>query len=63
MTGPSLVAVKDYRLCRRNSDEDLFTNEENGIILDSQWIGHQLRVDNILYIAINRLTGEFLKKK
>jgi hypothetical protein len=36
LTCPSLVAVKDYRLCRRNSDEDLFTNEENGIILDSQ---------------------------
>lgn len=59
--------IKDYRLCRRNSDEDLFTDERNGIILDTQWIGGALvtpyEVDNIFYMAINRLRGDIFEEE
>jgi hypothetical protein len=62
-----IVAVKDYQLCRRDSDQDLFTDEGKGIILDSQWIGDQLitpyRVDNIIYIAIDRLRGDIFQEE
>lgn len=62
-----VVAIKDYRLCRRNSDEDLFTDERNGIILDSQWIGGELvtpyKSDNILYIAVNRFRGDIFEEE
>lgn len=61
-----IIVIKDYRLCRRNSDEDLFTDERNGIILDSQWIGGELitpyKADNIFYIAINRLRGDIFEE-
>ena len=63
----NIVSIKDYRLCRRNSDEDLFIDEGEGIILDSQWIGNQLitpyRVENILYIVLNRLNGDYLEEQ
>jgi hypothetical protein len=59
--------IKDYRLCRRNSDKDLFTDERNGIILDTQWIGGELvtpyKADNVFYIAINRMRGDILEEE
>jgi len=61
----TVQAIKDYRLCRRNSDEDLFTDERNGIILDTQWIGgvfvSPYKVDNVFYIAITRMRGDILE--
>ena len=58
-------AIKDYRLCRRNSDEDLFTDERNGIILDTQWIGGILatpyKADNVFYMAVTRMRGDILE--
>lgn len=62
-----IQAIKDYRLCRRNSDEDLFTDERNGIILDTQWIGgafiSSYKVDNAFYIAITRIRGDILEEE
>jgi hypothetical protein len=59
--------VKDYRLCRRNNDEDLFTDERNGIILDTQWIGGILvtpyKADGIFYIVTNRLIGDIFEEE
>jgi hypothetical protein len=58
-------AIKDYPLCRRNSDEALFTDEGNGIILDTQWIGGALvspyKFANAFYIAITRMRGDLLE--
>ncbi|CAF1125208.1 unnamed protein product [Adineta steineri] len=62
-----IQVIKDYQLCRRNSDDDLFTDERNGIILDTQWIGGALvssyKVDNIFYIAIMRMRGDILEEE
>lgn len=62
-----IQVIKDYRLCRRNSDEDLFTDERNGIILDTQWISGVLitpyKYDNIFYIAMNRLRGDIFEEE
>jgi hypothetical protein len=60
-------AIKDYRLCRRNSDEDLFTDERNGIILATQWIGEALissyKADNVFYIVTNRMRGDIFEEE
>jgi hypothetical protein len=60
-----IVNIKDYRLCRRNSDEDLFTDERNGIILDTQWLGGELitpyKFENVFYTAVTRLRGDVLE--
>lgn len=62
-----VVVVKDYRLCRRNSDEDLFIDEQNGIILDSQWIGGELitpyKAENMYFVVINRLRGDIFEEE
>lgn len=59
--------VKDYLLCRRNSDEDLFTDERNGIILDTQWIGNILitpyKADHIFYVVTNRFRGKTMEEE
>ena len=62
-----IVVVKDYRLCRRDTDEDLFTDERNGIILDTQWIAGELitpyKADQIFYVVTNRLRGDIFQEE
>ena len=59
--------VKNYLLCRRNSDDDLYTDEQNGIILDTQWIGDTLvtpyKAFDVFYLVAMKLRGDILEEE
>ncbi|UJR29453.1 hypothetical protein I4U23_010665 [Adineta vaga] len=63
----TIQVIKDYKFCRKTTENDYFIDEQNGIILDAQWIGNALvssyKVDGIFFIAIDRMRENILEEE
>ena len=59
--------VKDYRLCRGTSADDLFIDEGNGVRLSARWLDGVLvstfTFDSTLLVATTRMRGDVLEEE
>lgn len=61
-------AVKDYRLCRVDKDDDVnfYVDEGNGVQLSAQWIGNLLitpfKYDDLILISITKLDNNIFQE-
>lgn len=59
--------IKDYRFCRGNGSDDLYTDEGNSIVIPARWINNVLiapfKYQNISLTVFDRMVGDVLEEK